>query len=356
MDDDIDDMDNISELKLLESLDLGHRKVFKEETKQKENDEFVENINLLLSKLNERINIMKNLPKLEIKPFDIESIKSNESNKPKDKNQNPKSQNVANNNLNYNLSNISNTNNLVNNTYNTPYPVEDSLNFKHKKMKYVIPDSFNEKTNNRFNQINNNNINNIKINNNEARNNNNNIRKNIPGEDYIEVESNQSIESLGDNNNNNNNHGISEKGNIDKKSEINVNNNSEDGKNKEDLLGKTKNENINNNIPNNDNNNINNPEIEINKSNIEDIVSNSDDIQEISEDINKLPEANNKNPKQSSSNKEVIESFNYLNSKVKNEEDDELNVSKKNKDRGTENKVTMKSKIKTKILKLRLKK
>ena len=35
MEDDIDNLDNISELKLLESLDLGHRKVFKEEEKKK---------------------------------------------------------------------------------------------------------------------------------------------------------------------------------------------------------------------------------------------------------------------------------------------------------------------------------
>ena len=47
----MDDLDKISELKLLESLDLGHRKVFKEETRQKENDEFVTDINLLLSKI-----------------------------------------------------------------------------------------------------------------------------------------------------------------------------------------------------------------------------------------------------------------------------------------------------------------
>ena len=57
MEEDINNLDNVSELKLLESLDLGHRRVFKEEIIQKENDEFIENINLLLSKLNERIDI-----------------------------------------------------------------------------------------------------------------------------------------------------------------------------------------------------------------------------------------------------------------------------------------------------------
>ena len=73
----IDDNENISELKLLESLDFGHRKIYNEELKQKENEDFVGDINLLLSRLNERIDALKNIPKLEIKTFDIESVNSN---------------------------------------------------------------------------------------------------------------------------------------------------------------------------------------------------------------------------------------------------------------------------------------
>ena len=75
--DDNENIENISELKLLESLDLGHRKIYNEEKKQKENEDFVGDINLLLSRLNERIDALKNIPKLQIKEFDIESINSN---------------------------------------------------------------------------------------------------------------------------------------------------------------------------------------------------------------------------------------------------------------------------------------
>ena len=58
--DDNDDIENVSGLNLLESLDLGRRKIYKEEAKEKENEDFVDNINLLLSKLNERIDALKN--------------------------------------------------------------------------------------------------------------------------------------------------------------------------------------------------------------------------------------------------------------------------------------------------------
>ena len=333
MDDDIDNLDNISELKLLESLDLGHRKVFKEEEKQKENDEFVENINLLLSKLNERINIIKNLPKLEIKPFDLESVKSNKSNKPKDQNQIPNSHNLPNNNMNNKLSNLTNTNNFANNTFNTPYPIEGSIDYNLKnKKKYVIPDSLNEKTNAKLNKLNNNNINkenNNNINNNE---NNNNINNAIPGENYIEGESNEikSLLSLNNDDDNNNKEKKSEKDNLEERSGINLKENPKDDKNdNNDLIGETKNENIKNNIPNNDQNN---PEIEINDNNLEDIVSIKDDILSLSEHNDKVPEINN-NTKNKSKTKEVIESMNYINSNLKNEnEDEENNISRKNEE------------------------
>ena len=167
MSDDLDDLDKISELKLLESLDLGHRKVFKEEDKQKENDEFVTDINLLLSKINERIEIIKNIPKLEIKYFDIESTNSDkekEKEKEKEKNQVPSSANLLTN-QNNKLSNISNTNNKMNQTDRnaTPYPIEDSTNNNtnnNKNKKFIIPTySINEKTNTNQNKLNNNNNN-----------------------------------------------------------------------------------------------------------------------------------------------------------------------------------------------------
>ena len=326
MEDDIDNLDNISELKLLESLDLGHRKVFKEEEKKKENDEFVENINLLLSKLNERINIIKNLPKLEIKPFDLDSIKSNKSNKsnkPRDQNQIPNSLNPPNT-MNNKLGNLTNTNNFANNTFNTPYPIEGSIDYNLKnKQKFVIPDSINEKTNVKLNKLNNNNI----INgNNNINNENNNINNAIPGENYIEGESND-IKSLGslDIDDNNNKEINSEKGNLDERSGINLKENSKDNKNNNnDLIGETKNENIKNNIPNN---NKNNSDIEINDNNIEDIISNKDDIPSLSEHNDKVPEINNNNNKNKSKTKETIESMNYINSNLKNE-DEEINSRK----------------------------
>ena len=144
----MDDLDKISELKLLESLDLGHRKVFKEETRQKENDEFVTDINLLLSKINERINIIKKIPKLEIKYFELESSNSDRQ---KEKGQIPNSANLLNN-QNNKLSNISNQNNLMNQTTEnkTPYPIDDSTNKNVNNInnkKFVIPSySINEKT------------------------------------------------------------------------------------------------------------------------------------------------------------------------------------------------------------------
>ena len=327
MDDDNDSLDNISELKLLESLDLGHRKVFKEEEKQKENDEFVENINLLLSKLNERINIIKNLPKLEIKPFDLESNKSNKSNKPKDQNQIQNSNNLPNNNMNNKLSNLSNTNNFANNTFNTPYPIEGSIDYNIKnKKKYVIPDSFNEKNNAKLNKLNNNN--NFKENNNNnIISENNNINNDIPGENYIEGESNEikSIEILS---NDNKKETKSEKGNLEEGSGINLKENPKDNKNdNNNSIGEIKNENIKNNIPNN---NKNNPEIEINDNNLEDIVSIEDDFPSLSEHNDKVPEINN-NTKNQSKTKEVIESMNYINSNIKNE-DEESNINRKNEE------------------------
>ena len=326
MDIDDDNLDNISELKLLESLDLGHRKVFKEEEKQKENDEFVENINLLLSKLNERINVIKNLPKLEIKPFDIESIKSNRSNNPKDQNQIPNSQNLPNNNVNNKLSSLSN--NFANNTFNTPNPSDGSLNYNLKsKQKFVIPESINEKTNGKANKLNNNN--NIKETNNNINNENNDIRNEIPGEKYIEGEGESNdIKSLESLKNNDNKEINSAKGNFNKRSGNSFELMPKDDKGNEDLLGDKKNENINNNIPEN---NKNEPEIEINNNNMDDIISNPDDIISLSENIDKVQEMNNKNKNQSKS-KEVIESMNYLNSKVKNEEEENNNINRKNEE------------------------
>ena len=51
-----DDLQNLSGLKLLESLNLGHRKIRKEESKE---DNFENEIHNLLSKLNTQLNNIK---------------------------------------------------------------------------------------------------------------------------------------------------------------------------------------------------------------------------------------------------------------------------------------------------------
>ena len=166
--DDNDDIENISGLNLLESLDLGRRKIYKEEAKEKENEDFVDNINLLLSKLNERIDALKNLPKLEIKPFDIDSIKSNRNS---NNNINTNSVQVKINNMNNSesqnknpyISNISSKNIVSNNPSNlinknngtsieeTPFTPEGNQN----NLKFKIPDSTNENINKANNNLNN---------------------------------------------------------------------------------------------------------------------------------------------------------------------------------------------------------
>ena len=62
-----EDIQNLSQLELLESLDLGHRKVKKEESKV---DDFENVINNLLSKVDNRIDNKKKLFNIEynIKP------------------------------------------------------------------------------------------------------------------------------------------------------------------------------------------------------------------------------------------------------------------------------------------------
>ena len=94
MEDNLDNLDNISELKLLESLDLGHRKIKLEDTKKEENDKFLNDINLLLSKMNEQIISIKARPKIEIKKFDIDNI---DDNKDININKNPSNNNSSSN-------------------------------------------------------------------------------------------------------------------------------------------------------------------------------------------------------------------------------------------------------------------
>ena len=321
----MDDLDKISELKLLESLDLGHRKVFKEETRQKENDEFVTDINLLLSKINERINIIKKIPKLEIKYFELESSNSDRQ---KEKGQIPNSANLLNN-QNNKLSNISNQNNLMNQTTEnkTPYPIDDSTNKNVNNInnkKFVIPSySINEKTDINQNKLNNNfennqNIESINDEINIETDNNNKIidKKEIPVKQNIEEESVKddivSIPNIDFNNDNN-------------KEERRSLDNLNEAKDKSAGDKNSKNE-----IKDSRDDEANEPEMDLKKNNIGDIISNPDehdDIPEITENIN-IPETNNNiNTKKLSRNKETIESMNYINSNIKDEEENNQNNS-----------------------------
>ena len=286
----MDDLDKISELKLLESLDLGHRKVFKEETRQKENDEFVTDINLLLSKINERINIIKKIPKLEIKYFELESSNSDRQ---KEKGQIPNSANLLNN-QNNKLSNISNQNNLMNQTTEnkTPYPIDDSTNKNVNNInnkKFVIPSySINEKTDINQNKLNNNfennqNIESINDEINIETDNNNKIidKKEIPVKQNIEEESVKddivSIPNIDFNNDNNK----EERRSLDNLNEA-KDKSAGDKNSKNEIKGSRDDE-------------ANEPEMDLKKNNIGDIISNPDehdDIPEITENIN-IPETNN---------------------------------------------------------------
>ena len=296
MDDIIDNnLDNISELKLLESLDLGHRRVFKEEEKQKENDDFVDNINLLLSKLNERIYKMKSIPKLQIKSFDIDSINDENNdnindnindinnNMPENENKKqPLSENPSKFNTNK-LSSLNNINNFNNITTNTPYPLEDSANNKiNNNRKFRIPDSANEK----FNR------------------NPNNINIATPGGNFKLRES-SNLEDSKAKQSINNKDNITDNMSIDKE-----NMNDKNDKKDEDELHN-----------------------EIELKNIDEI---EDDIPEMS-DHNKSPrEANINNDNKLINKKETIESNNYIISNLK-EEDDENNKNEKEKSKIQEN-------------------
>ena len=314
----IDDNENISELKLLESLDLGHRKIYNEELKQKENEDFVGDINLLLSRLNERIDALKNIPKLEIKTFDIESVNSNidtnnnnnnniknnlnSINKPESQINNPYSNFSSKNNANSNSNNLININSGLN-ISDTPGLPENNNN--NNNLKFRIPDSTNENLNNVNNNLNNNKIvsPNLIINletssNKENSKDKENINNNIINNDNNKKNLNQSI-----NNKSELNLKISE-------NEIENNNNNEE-KNK--------------NKKNTNNNERDNDVIEINENNLDELVS----IPEITENVNKPQEDNNnknniskeKSPKKDENRESQNGISQNLNNKDNKEED-----------------------------------
>ena len=299
MDEDFDNLDNISELKLLESLDLGHRKV-KLEDKKEENDKFINDINLLLSKMNEQIVSIKKIPKIQIQSFNIDNIDSNNSNSSRlnkeSSNQkiNPYSKKPSSRNLNNQSNSKNNFNNgMINSNNNkdfegnTPNP-GDSNN---KKNTYKIPDSLNEKTNNKI-------VNNNLFNNNENK-----------------EETPHGVYKLGS---------VIDENPISNNKNINENNNNNGDIISDIIISENENNNINNNTYNDNVNNDNEKggdDVQIELKEGDEII---DEIPEIGDNDNNEINNNKNNDinkdKNISSNKIIIQSKNYISEKDEKEE------------------------------------
>ena len=236
---DDEDSQNLSQLQLLESLDLGHRKVNKEESKV---DDFENVINNLLSKVDNRIDNIKKLS--NIKPFDIDSNSEHDSPKiieiKNSNNKNSDNQNILRNNFNNinsknyleDLNNndnpyINNNNNSNSKDNNIPKVSTNLVNSPNseKKNDLLISNNFNifeENKNNYENDNDNDNKNGIDLvinsNNNDIiiEDNKNNIPDNSQNEFELEdipeldqqTNENRAINNnnnFNDNNNNNNN-------------------------------------------------------------------------------------------------------------------------------------------------------
>jgi len=226
-----EDIQNLSQLQLLESLDLGHRKVKKEESKA---DDFENVINNLLSKVDNRIDNIKKLSNVEynIKPFDMDS--NSEHNSPninETKNSNNKNSNNQNI-LRSNFSNIKSKNYLedlnnngnpyINNNFNDnniPKVSNNLINSQNSRKKNDLLTSNNnfnifEENKNSYDNDNNNGIDLVKDSNNNdniQENNRNNDPDNFQNEfeleDIPELDQ-QTNEDRAINNNNNNNNNI----------------------------------------------------------------------------------------------------------------------------------------------------
>ena len=224
---DDDSIQNISGLKLLESLDLGQpRKIRKEETK---NDNFEDEMNLLLSKLNNQMNTVKNKNNFnfELKPFVIDMDFGNSINLKQEtsnndfNNKNNESQILKNGNNN-NINNNNNNNN-INNNNNRGYILQSSLNERINNLSNNNNNGFNNFITptqkgdiESISQNNNNNINNNELNNNTPQNINNSVKKvesnnNTPNnnnkeDDFdLDIDEIPEFDNINEENNNNNN-------------------------------------------------------------------------------------------------------------------------------------------------------
>ena len=208
------DIQNVSELHLLESLDLGisHRKVRREESKE---DNFEDEMNSLLSKLNNQIdNIKKKInTKFQYKPLNLDLGMDNSSNSIKVFNEpnNKRSQNeiplknkkpsLISSSLNNEQKN-NNNNNLINNNKS----INSKIQIKEEESNKIISEKNNfiedNEKNNEYKNENNN------KNNNENDNKKSLINNNI--DDIIELDI-DNIPEIDDNNNENNKKSLNNK-------------------------------------------------------------------------------------------------------------------------------------------------
>ena len=223
------EIENLSKLNMLESLDLGIPLKYQKE-ESKEEDNFENEMNILLSKLNNQIETIKKKSKInfQFKPFNLDlNLDNSINNNNKDINNNiDDNMNLnINNNINYNMNNNNinniNKNNINSNNYNIKPSFNNLINEK-KANNYItdnntnnfinnhnitdnIDCSFNENTNNNnekvlrngnnnnnynynfdtLNKMNKNNVNNNNMNNNNINNNMNNNSNNKEPEPSI---------------------------------------------------------------------------------------------------------------------------------------------------------------------------
>ena len=297
------EIENLSKLNMLESLDLGIPLKYQKE-ESKEEDNFENEMNILLSKLNNQIETIKKKSKInfQFKPFNLDlnldnsinNINNKDINNNIDDNMNLN----INNNINYNMNNNNFNNNINNNNINSNnYNIKPSFNnlINEKKANNYITD------NNTNNFINNHNItDNIDCSFNENTNNNNekvlrngnnnNNNDNNNGAYYLQASNNDPKGLINNNYMNNNNSKIY---NNEIKTPIPLDSESENN---------NANNQKNNNIPeNNDNlqksnNNINKNRVSNNNNNPQKISNADDDFFEIEDipEIDNNDENNNK--------------------------------------------------------------
>ena len=306
------EIENLSKLNMLESLDLGIPLKYQKE-ESKEEDNFENEMNILLSKLNNQIETIKKKSKInfQFKPFNLDlnldnsinNINNKDINNNIDDNMNLN----INNNINYNMNNNNINNNINNNNINSNnYNIKPSFNnlINEKKANNYITD------NNTNNFINNHNItDNIDCSFNENTNNNNekvlrngnnnNNNDNNNGAYYLQASNNDPKGLINNNYMNNNNSKIY---NNEIKTPIPLDSESENN---------NANNQKNNNIPENDdnlqksNNNINKNRVSNNNNNNPQKISNADDDFFEIEDIPEIDnnDENNNNPIANDQNK-----------------------------------------------------